>query len=336
MIKDEDVEFHETDADQPNWAETNYFGFFNAEAHLNVGVYALFRPNLGIVGSTICINSGMANAPWEADFVDLQSSLPIPASLAHYALNNGLEVTCTRPNMDWTIKYDDGEGTLIDVAYTAIMLPFDIQDPDMDPMKAKAIAEAEKAGNFAWGTAYNGHFDQSGEVKGRVAVRGREYAIDCVSTMDHSWGPRPERGAPNMSWLHAHFSKDLAIHAIFSFDPEMNGTELSLAHGYVVENGEIFGLKEGRGVTVRTMERYADTIALTLVDRDDREWRLQGKGLTTFPWQCWPNMIAFNVLAEWQCNGLTGHGEVMDFFEAPQLTKLNSNPATRRKVAAVG
>ena len=223
MIKDEDVEFHETDAAQPNWAETNYFGFFNAEARLNVGVYGLFRPNLGIVGSTICINSGFANAPWEADFIDMQSSLPQPQSLRHYKLNNSLEVECTRPNMDWTIKYDDGEGTTINVDYKAIMLPFDIQDPDMDPMKAKALAQAENAGNFAWGTAYNGHFDQSGHFKGRVTVRGKEYPIDCVSTMDHSWGPRPERGAPNMSWLHAHFSKDLAIHAIFSFDPEENG-----------------------------------------------------------------------------------------------------------------
>jgi hypothetical protein len=335
VIKDEDVEFHETDKNQPNWAETNYFGFFNAEAKLNVGVYGLFRPNLGIVGSTICINSGFANAPWEADFIDMQSSLPAPDSLRHYRLNNSLEVECTRPNMDWTIKYDDGEGTTINVDYKAIMLPFDIQDPDMDPMKAKALAQAEKAGNFAWGTAYNGHFDQSGHFKGRVTVRGQEYPIDCVSTMDHSWGPRPERGAPNMSWLHAHFSKDLAIHAIFSFDPEENGKNLSLTHGYVAEKGQIYGLKEGTGVTVRRTERYADTVELRLIDKDDREWVLTAKGLTTFPWLCWPNMVTFNVLAEWQCNGLTGHGEIMDFFEAPQLTRLNSNGKTRRKVGVV-
>ena len=82
MIKDEDVRFHETDPKQPNWAETNYFGLYNAEARLNVGVYALFRPNLGIVGSTICMNAGYANAPWEADFVVLQPSEPIPAALA--------------------------------------------------------------------------------------------------------------------------------------------------------------------------------------------------------------------------------------------------------------
>jgi hypothetical protein len=284
------------------------------------------------------MNSGFANTPWEADFCDLRASMPIPEprDLSNFRLENSLAIKCLRPNMDWHIGYDDGEGTIIDVTYHSIMPAFDIHDPDQDPMKAKALKEAEAGGKFAWGTAYNGHFDQSGHFEGRVAVRGEAYHIDCVSTMDHSWGPRPERGAPNMSWLHAHFSKDLAFHVIFSFDPRTNGRALSLAHGYVVEKGEVFGLKAAHGTTIRTRERYADTVELTLVDKTDREWRLNAKGLTSFPWQCWPNMVSFNVLGEWKCNGLTGYGEIQDFFEMPQLTALNADPATRIAAGVAG
>jgi hypothetical protein len=338
VIKDDDVHFHPADADEPSWAETNYFGFYNAEARLNIGVYALFRTNLGIVSSTICMNSGMSNTPWEADFCDLRASMPIPEprDLSDFTLENALSITCRKPNMDWHIGYDDGAGTMIDVEYRSIMPPFDIHDPDMDPMKAKALQEAEQGGKFAWGTAYNGHFDQSGHFEGQVAVRGKVYPIDCVSTMDHSWGPRPERGAPNMSWLHAHFSKDLAFHVIFSFDPATNGRELSLAHGYVVEKGKIYGLKAGRGITQRTRERYADTISLDLVDSAERKWTLSAEGLTSFPWQCWPNMVAFNVLGRWRCGDLVGYGEIMDFFEMPQLTQLNADAATRRLAEPVG
>jgi len=151
--------------------------------------------------------------------------------------------------------------------------------------------------------------------------------------MDHSWGPRPERGAPNMSWLHAHFSRDLAFHAIFSFDPRTNGRELSLAHGYVVERGQLVGLKAAHGETSRQRERYARTVNLTLVDSADREWRLDAEGLTTFPWQCWPNMVSFNVLGRWRCGNLVGYGEIQDFFEMPQLTALNADPVTRARVA---
>jgi hypothetical protein len=330
MIVPADAEFHPSDPEKLNWAETNFFGFYNADEKLNVGVYALFRTNLRTVNSTICMNSHFAIAPWEADYADYQSVIPMPqnCSLLDYKLANGLHIRCLEPNMVWDIKFDDGEGTKIDVVYKSIMPAFDIHDPEMDPMVGN------HAGAFAWGTAYNGHFDQTGHYAGTVMLRGREIAIDCVSTMDHSWGPRPERGAPNMSWLHAHFSKDLAIHGIFSFDPAANGEQLVLTHGYVVERGRVFGLKAGVGTTLRKRDRYADKIELVLTDSVDRQWKLVAKALTSFPWQCWANMISFNALAQWEMNGLVGYGEVQDFFELPQLTRLNSQAATRIAAAA--
>ena len=56
---------------------------------------------------------------------------------------------------------------------------------------------------------------------------------------------------------------------------------------------------------------------------------LSAEGLTTFPWQCWPNMVSFNALGRWRCGGLVGYGEIQDFFEMPQLTAFNADPATR-------
>jgi len=260
MITAADAEFHQPDSDDPTWGETNFFGFYSAEEPLNVGIYTLFRPNLGVVLSTISMNSGDAIQPWRADFCDHQAQLPIPTprSLANYTLTNGLSVRTVVPNEVWEIGFDDGQGTTIDVTYRALMPAFDIHDPAMDPIAAaeqeaarQATSQGEASG-FAWGTAYNGHFDQTGHVTGEVVLRGRRIGIDCVSTMDHSWGPRPERGAPPMSWLHAHFSKALAIHAILSFDPARdNGRELWLAHGYVLERGQVHGLKAGTGQTVR-------------------------------------------------------------------------------------
>jgi hypothetical protein len=334
MIVDVDAEFHATDADEPTWAETNFFGFYNAERHLNVGVYALFRPNLGVVSSTIAMNSRRAVTPWEADFGDFRSAMPIPEppSLTNFELLNSLHIVCTKPNMVWDIAYDDGEGTTIDVRYDALMPPFDIHDPSMDPITASQSAE----GSFAWGTAYNGHFDQTGHYTGEVSVRGDRYDVDCVSTMDHSWGPRPERGGPNMSWLHAHFGDDFAMHGIFGFDPADNGAELFLTHGYVLDRGEVYGLKSGRGKVVRSQERYAENIELVVIDRDDRVHELAGDALTTYPWQCWANMVSFNVLASWSCGDRVGYGEIQDFFELPQLTTLNSDPRTARPSRPVG
>ena len=330
MIADGDADFHEPDSADPTWSETNYFAFYDPASRLNVGLYALFRTALGTVGSTICMNSGNALTPWEADFCDMRSSLPIPhpRSLREYRLANSLHVRTVVPNRVWELRYDDGQGTEVDVRWDALMPGFDIHDPAQDPMAA-AATHAQAEGKFAWGTAYNGHFDQTGRATGTVRIRGQAYAIDCVSTMDHSWGPRTERGAPPMCWLGAHFSPDFAMHAIFSFDPAPNPTELRLTHGYVLEAGEVFGLKAGSGRTARRSDRYADTLDVTVVDRADRSWRLTGTGLSTFPWLCWPNMVGFNVLARWECAGKVGYGELYDFVELPSLTALNADPATR-------
>ena len=99
MITAADAEFHPPDAADPTWGETNFFGFYSADEPLNVGIYTLFRPNLGVVLSTISMNSGDAIQPWRADFCDHQAQLPIPEprSLRNYTLNNGLSV---RPS--WT------------------------------------------------------------------------------------------------------------------------------------------------------------------------------------------------------------------------------------------
>jgi hypothetical protein len=81
---------------------------------------------------------------------------------------------------------------------------------------------------------------------------------------------------------------------------------------------------------LRTVDRYCDMVELEITDRNDRVWKLKGKGLTSFPWECHTNMVGFNVLARWEMDGQTGYGELQDFFEIPVLNRLNADPKTRR------
>lgn len=321
MITDEDADFHDGPPDDPTWAETNYFGLYVAEVPLNIGIYALFRSNLGVVNTTVCINSRKVAAPWQADYWDAQAHVPIPEprDLQHYSLANGLSVDAVEPNRVWDVRYDDGAGTSIAFRYTALVPAFDIHDPDQDPM----VAARAEGSEFAWGTAYNGHFDQTGHYEGEVVLRGRRHRIDCVSTMDHSWGPRGERHSNVMSWLHAHVDADLAIHGIFSFEPDtIDGpSALRLAHGYVADKGELVGLRSGTGVSTRE-GLYPTRTHLEVVDARDRTWVLDGEAVTTFPWQAWPDVVGFNVLHRWNVDGRVGWGEAMDFLSMEQITAL--------------
>src|ERR1044072_6262216 len=101
-----------------------------------------------------------------------------------------------------------------------------------------------------------------------------------------------------MSWLHAHFSKGYADHAIFTFDQNApgGGTELTLSHGYAVEKGKLYGLKAGHGTTKRNDDLFPTDISLEVTDIRDTTHVIHGVPTTQFSWQCWPNMMGFNPL----------------------------------------
>lgn len=322
MIHAEDAQFHAPTTDDPLWAETNYFGLYagqDTERPINVGVYALFREPLGVVGSTVSVNSKRVSFPWAADYWDAWQHLvvPRPPNLLDYELANGLKVVCSEPNKIWDVDYSDKAADLeLHFRYTALMEPYDINDPEQDPLTA------DKDMDLTWGHAYAGHFDQTGHFEGEISLRGRKYAIDCVSTMDHSWGVRAERQTSRLSWMHAHFSRDFAVHCIFDFDlgesPDAP-TPLTLTHGYVLDHGRVYGLKAGEGVSRRT-GFYVDRVELTVTDTADRTWELEGTSLTAFPWLAWPGTVGHNSLLRWTCDGQVGFGEDMDFIGLGELT----------------
>jgi hypothetical protein len=139
--------------------------------------------------------------------------------------------------------------------------------------------------------------------------------------MDHSWGVRAERQTSRLSWMHAHFSRDLVVHGLFDFStaggPDAP-SELTMTHGYVLENGTVFGLKAGGGLTDRR-GFYPERISLSVIDSADRTWDLAGSALTTFHWQSQPGVVGHNSLLRWELNGQNGYGEAMDFIGLGEL-----------------
>ena len=321
MIRPEDAQFHAPTSDDPLWAETNYFGLYagqDTDRPMNIGVYGLFREPIGVVGSTVSVNSRRVTMPWAADYWDAWEHLvvPKPSNLLDYELANGLKVVCSDPNKVWDVSYSDPAADLeLRFRYTALMEPYDINDPQQDPMAA--ARDMSKT----WGHAYAGHFDQTGNFEGEIRLRGVTTLIDCVSTMDHSWGVRAERQTSRLSWMHAHVSPDLAVHGLFDFSTE-NGPDgispITMTHGYVLDHGRVFGLKAGEGETRRN-GLFPEHIQFSVTDSADRTWEAEGHALTTFPWQSQPGVVGHNSLLKWTFAGQSAYGECMDFVGMGEL-----------------
>jgi hypothetical protein len=323
MILDSDADFHEAPAGEPLWAETNYFGFEIPNVPAHIGLYSLFRPNLGIVNSAIFANSRTVTSGWQIDYWDHRAYLPLDGQrLTNFELTNGLKVLCREPNRVWDISFHKGEDLTVNVTFEALMPPFDIHDPDMDPRAKRGGSDLSAGALWA-----GGHFDLTGHVTGEVTLRGAKHKVDWLSTMDHSWGVRGEYQPGTMTWLQAHFSRDLAVHGMFQFDPTVpldDNLDLTLTHGYVMQNGSAVGLKDGRGRTERA-GLYQLRTTLDLVDAHDREWHLEGKSLTQFPAEYWPGSMSMMVMKKWEMDGLTGYGTSTDFYDYAHFTRLFPN-----------
>ncbi len=317
MIKENDVYFHPPTSDHYAWAETNYFGFYVPDKNIHVGAYVQAKPNLGAVLSSITIFDGISNTPHEILYSDCHIHLPMPeGNLDDFRLENGLAITCTRPVMDYHIRYDGGQGVNFDVTYTGLMEPYDIHDPAMDPL-ANQVQEGDLISNHA----YAGHWDQSGRVTGTLSIDGVTHNVNCVASMDHSWGLRDEKQLKNFCWMNANFENDTSIHCLYLVDPKQLDRFPSIVHGYVREGSKVFGLKGGSGKIRRDgyLHQFFD---LVVEDSRGKSHRFTGTPMTSNPWLAWPLMYLTHSFCRWDMAGVQGWGEVQDLCKEHFNAKL--------------
>jgi len=327
MIKPEDLEFHTPpDADHTH-AETNYFCVTIPEERLMASVYTVTRKALGVTLADVVVFGALVDNRAECLYLDTQQHLPAPAQLSDYSLPNGLSVRAQSPR-DYSVDYRGYDGMELHFEFKGLMEPFDIHDPEHSPKAAKSL-DAQHAGS-GLGAGYGGHFDLTGHATGTLTLAGKTYRIDCVETMDHSWGPRPELGVHSMGWMHAHFGKDLAFHWIHSWDLDKPaGSEQTLAHGYVLENGEVHGLTDLKlrttraGVVMTAME-------VELTDKRGKVWRLHGSAEIGAPWIPYTCTMLYAALMRWTLpDGRVGHGMAQENQSLQALTRRRGRRATQ-------
>ncbi|HEX5806075.1 MAG TPA: hypothetical protein VFY31_07045 [Macromonas sp.] len=307
MIKHEDIEFHTPPNADYLWAETNYFSISIPEEKILASVYIVCRKGLGVMSADVSIHGALVDNRAECLYVDNHQHLPAPAKLTEVDTPIGLKIRTTSPR-DYRIDYVGFDDTEIHVDLKGLMEPFDIHDPAHSPKATPHDAKAKVDGS-GFGTGYGGHFDLTCHITGTLKVRGKEYKVDCVETMDHSWGPRPETHMPAIGWQHAHFGKDLALHWIVLADYEKPvGEQQTLAHGYVMENGEVYGLTD---VKLRTVRSGVVTVAheFEATDVRGKVWRMYGTAEVGAPWVCYVSTMVYIANMRWTLpDGRVGYG----------------------------
>lgn len=315
MITAADVDFHPPPDGDPTWGETNFFGFHVPERNLCGSVYVVTRPQLGVASSHVVLYDRVSLSRKDCVYLDCRQHLPVPEKLSDYRLTNGLTVRAVNPPRDFELAYTGTDGTRLELRFDALMDPFDIQDH---------VPAKGGAGDRLTRTSYKGHFDMTGRLTGRLEIRGERIAVDCVDTIDHSWGPKAENDKASACWLHAHFGPDYVLHAILMFEPSAPAhRQYTFVSGYLLESGEVTPLVSGTAVATR-MDWLGVTMDLSLTDAAGGEHRLLGGAVAAMnvPW--FSSKDVHYALHRWTAaDGRVGYGCVQESFQLDTWCRNN-------------
>ena len=313
MITAEDAELHRGRSDDPQWTETLWFPFAVPEKAIYGGVYIVARPNTGVIMCDVTVQDRLADSWDQALYVDNQQHLPCPASFLDFALPNGYSVKVVEPLKRYELRYEGYDDTRFDLTFDALMHPYDMNDPAIDP-----LAAARQGGG--WDSSFNGHYEVTGRIKGTARIRGSEHAVDYVDTGDRSWGIRKERGTSTVAWFHGSFGEGLTFHILAATDP-VNGMRFGkVITGYILDNGDVYGVTALEGdFTMRGVVVTSASAAIT--DARGKVFRFSGEAISTNPWSPCPNALYAQSMMRWDHGGITGYGTLQQGLDRGYLTK---------------
>lgn len=319
MITAEDLDYHTPAEADHTWAETSLFPVIVPGAHLYALVYFITRPALGVMTNDIVIYGGLADTRAELLYHDVQQHLPAPERFSDFTSPSGLSFKAVRAPREYRIDYTGFDDTEIHVDWNGLMDPFDIHDPAHSPNASGSAEEREAKSGL--GTGFRGHFDMTGRVTGTLKIRGTEYEVDSIDRMDHSWGPRGEMTLPSMNSISATLGEDLAFHVIAHLDLEAPvDRNQTLAHGYVLDSGEVHGIAD---LDLKTRRAGTMIVAMdmTVTDVRGKSYRLFALPDVGAPWMSYSGGISWNSVMTWVLGDRVGYGVVMEHLPMADLNR---------------
>lgn len=326
MITDKDCDYHPSDPAEWRWTETTPLIFAVPEERILGNLYVASRPNLGVALSVVTVVQGICRQAYEVDFTDSQVHLPAPKNFTDYELENGVRVKVTNPPRDYhfTYAYKGGDECALDLTFRGIHQPFDCNDPAENTLLAQPEATVydSRLGD-QWGnkakeeTFASGHFNTIGHVTGDLILRGKRYKVNSYDCMDHSWSRRTEVSRRAVGYISACFGDDYGLHMAVPMDIAPDGEMIyeALRFGFVVENGQTFGLVSA-SVRTTTTDMISVGCWIEATDVRGKVHRCTGTIIAGHPFDNFnPSHIAFQSLMRWETpDGRVGYSELANIF----------------------
>ncbi|TCM16897.1 hypothetical protein EDF56_1069 [Novosphingobium sp. PhB165] len=209
----------------PYWNESVWFSLSVPSRHIHGLIQYYFRPNMGMLNGGPVLWDPSGRFQWNClhyDWAHLQAA-PSEAAKFDMTARNSLSCRMIEPLAKYKLDYDK-DGLFLDLTWTAI-----------GPVHQLKTGDAGQSATAGF------HIEQPGRMTGTLRCGAEEFAVDCLSMRDCSYGKRDYESLACGGYFWG-IAEDRAFHAIAMGE----GTEGRSIGGFIWKDGRLSSLVSGR------------------------------------------------------------------------------------------
>lgn len=293
--------FFDHPSDSPYWNESVWFSFSIPEQRQHGFIQYYFRPNMGMLNGGPVMWDASGTNTWDCLYYNWSHLQALPAGSQKFDMtaNNSLSVKVLEPLARYAIRYDN-EDFLLDLEWQAIA--------PMHVLKSKDPGQ-QATQKF--------HMEQPGRMRGILRRDGKEFAIDCFSMRDTSYGPR-DYSSSSVGGYFWGIAADSAFHAIAKGE----GALQQVIGGFIWKDGEMASLVSGTR-RIEEFGRYGPKrVLFEATDQLGRTITATGKIDDGFIFTGYTDHTVVWSLLEWDWNGVTHWGDNQEFCPSLRFRRI--------------
>lgn len=287
-------------SDSPYWNESVWFSLSIPERHIHGAIQYYFRPNMNMLNGGPFVWDPSGTNTWDCLYYNWSHLQALPAGAQKFDMraNNSLAVKVLEPLQRYAISYDNDDFQL-DLEWRAIGPVHELKSSD---------ATSRAAQKF--------HMEQPGRMVGSMRRDGEQFAIDCFSMRDTSYGPRSYSSA--VGGYFWGISGDRAFHAIVKGE----GAEQTSIGGFIWRDGQLASLVSG---TRRVLEygRYGPRrVEFRATDQLGRSMVAHGELDDGFIFTGYTDHTVVWSLLRWEWDGTELWGDSQEFCSSLRFRRI--------------
>ena len=287
--------FGEGRTTNPYWNESVWFSLSVPDLRMHGLIQYYFRPNMGMLNGGPVLWDPSGTFQWNCLYYNWShlQALPEGARKFDMTARNSLSVRMIEPLQRYAIRYAK-DGFELDLEWNAV-----------------GPCHELKTGNAGQKATAKFHIEQPGRMTGTIRRHGQEWAVDCWSMRDTSYGERDYESLARGGYFWG-IGDGGSFHAL-CMESKASAREADCIGGYILRDGQMASLASGK----RTVLEYGqfgpakvrfegtDTLARSMTATGTIDPGLVFTGYTdhTVVWS----------LTEWDWDGATYWGDNQEF-----------------------